>query len=294
METVMKSNATIIGTSAILMWSLLAFFTSSTSGIPPFQLLALTFTVGGGFGMLVLTFKGRAAFKKLKQPLKAWIIGVGGLFGYHFFYFTALSNAPVADASLIAYLWPLLIVLFTAFLPGETLRWYHLLGALCGLGGAVLLVTSKGTFSFSSTYTLGYLAAIACALTWSSYSVLNRTQENVPTETVAGFCLLTAGLAFICHTGLETWVTPESSQWIAIVALGIGPVGAAFYAWDFGTKHGNIKMLGVLSYGAPLLSTLILTASGQAPATWGLLFACLLITGGAIIASLDYFRVTAK
>ncbi len=290
MEHVMKKQATLIGTGAILMWALLAFFTSSTSGIPPFQLLTLTFAVGGSFGMAIMLRKGMGTLKKLKQPAKVWVIGVAGLFGYHFFYFTALSNAPVADASLIAYLWPLLIVLFSAFLPGEKLRWFHLLGALCGLGGAVILIGSKGGFSFSSNYAVGYLAALICALTWSTYSVLNRAQGNVPTETVAGFCLVTALLALICHLGMESWVPPKTGQWLAILGLGIGPVGLAFYAWDFATKHGNIKMLGVLSYGAPLLSTVILTLTGQAPVSWALAVACLLITLGAIMASLDHFK----
>ena len=286
----MENKATLIGFSAIVMWALLALFTSTTNGIPQFQLLALTFAVGGGIGLLVVARKGREGFKTFKQPLKAWVIGVGGLFGYHFFYFTALSNAPVADASLIAYLWPLLIVLFSAFLPGEKLRWFHVVGAFIGLGGAVVLVASKGEFSFSAEYGFGYLAAIICSLTWSLYSILNRTQGSVPTETVAGFCVLTAVLAAGCHVMMEEWVTPDGSQWLAIFGLGFGPVGAAFYTWDYGTKHGNIRMLGVLSYGAPLLSTLILTLTGHAEPTWALGLACLLITGGAVIASLDYFK----
>ncbi|SCA57485.1 conserved membrane hypothetical protein [Candidatus Terasakiella magnetica] len=285
----MRNKATLTGMSAIVMWSMLALFTAATQGIPQFQLLALTFSVGGCIGLIFLSRNGAKGWKKLKQPILSWVIGVGGLFGYHFFYFTALSHAPVVDASLIAYLWPLLIVLFSAFLPGESLRWYHVVGAITGLCGASILVLQKGEFTFSAEYSFGYLAAVVCALVWSIYSVLNRTQGSVPTEAVAGFCILTAILAFFSHLMFEQWVMPQTSQWIAIIALGIGPVGAAFYTWDFGTKHGNIKMLGVLSYSAPLLSTLLLVISGQATASWNLAIACILITGGAIIASLDFF-----
>jgi len=286
----MNNKATLIGSSAIIMWSMLALFTASTQGIPQFQLLAMTFAVGGLIGLIFLSTKGRVGWAKLKQPISAWAIGVGGLFGYHFLYFTALSNAPVVDASLIAYLWPLLIVLFSAFLPNEKLHWYHVVGSVIGLCGASLLILQKGSFSFSSDYSFGYLAAIGGALTWAIYSVLNRTQGSVPTETVAGFCIMTALLAFICHMMFEQWVMPQGIQWFAIAGLGIGPVGAAFYTWDYGTKHGNIKMLGVFSYAAPLLSTFFLMLNGQAPATWGLALACIFITGGAIIASLDFFQ----
>jgi drug/metabolite transporter (DMT)-like permease len=47
-----------------------------------------------------------------------------------------------------------------------------------------------------------------------------------------------------------------------VLALGIGPVGAAFFTWDIGMKRGDIQLLGVASYAAPLLSTLALVAAG--------------------------------
>ncbi len=286
----MNQKATFIGFSAVIMWSLLALFTARTQGIPPFQLLAMTFSVGSLVGLMFVALKGKAGWQKLRQPPKAWAFGIAGLFGYHFFYFNALSNAPVVDASLIAYLWPLLIVVFSTFLPQEKLRWFHLVGALAGLGGASLLVVQKGGLTFSGQYSLGYLYAVGCALTWSLYSVFNKTQDSVPTESVAGFCLGTALLGFLCHLMMEQSVLPGPAQWLAIIGLGLGPVGLAFYTWDFGTKHGNLKMLGVFSYATPLLSTLILTFSGQAQLNWQLGVACVLISGGAMLASLDFFR----
>ncbi|WP_417783761.1 DMT family transporter [Terasakiella pusilla] len=283
-------KATLIGGCAILMWSLLALFTSATKGIPQFQLLALTFSVGGLVGLIYIHFYSPSGWSLIRQPWQAWAIGVLGLFGYHFFYFTALSKAPVADASLIAYLWPLLIVLFSAFLPNERLRWFHVLGGVTGLAGALLIVASKGPFTFDAQYGMGYLAAVGCALTWSLYSVLNRTQGQVPTEVVAFFCLATACLGAVCHLAFEEWVSPNLLQWAAIIGLGIGPVGASFYTWDYGTKFGDIRLLGVMSYAAPVLSTLLLVVSGQANADWSLAVACLLITFGAILASLDFFK----
>ena len=123
--------ATIIGFSAVLMWSLLALLTAASGSVPPFQLTAMAFAIGGLLGLIWLA--GRGGWRDLRQPAAAWVLGVGGLFGYHFFYFTALRNAPPIDASLIAYLWPLLIVVLSAFLPGERLRWFHLAGAALGL-----------------------------------------------------------------------------------------------------------------------------------------------------------------
>lgn len=285
-----RVKATLIGGIAVLLWALLALFTTGAAGIPPFQLLAMTFAVAFGMSLAVLATRGARAFAAWRQAPAVWLLGVGGLFGYHFFYFVALGNAPPVDAGLIAYLWPLLIVVFSALLPGERLRWFHLAGALLGLIGAGLLVTKGGALEFDTRYTLGYLAACACALTWSGYSVANRRFGAVPTEVVGGFCGAVALLGLLCHLALETTVTPQGLQWLAIVGLGLGPVGAAFFVWDYGTKHGNIQVLGALSYAAPLLSTVILIVFGQAEASWQVGLACLLIVAGAVLASKEMIR----
>ncbi len=119
----MKVRGTLIGFTAILMWSLLALMTAASGTMPPFQLAAITFAIGSLPGVLLLAVKPER-IKLLRQPPKVWLIGIGGLFGYHALYFTALRNAPAVEAGLIAYLWPLLIVVGSALLPGERLRWF--------------------------------------------------------------------------------------------------------------------------------------------------------------------------
>ena len=280
-----RRAATLIGFTAILMWSLLALFTAASGTVPPFQLLAMTLGIGGLIGAVSWPFRP-GAVAALRQPAIVWALGIGGLFGFHFFYYTALRNAPPIEASLIAYLWPLLIVVFSALLPGERLRWYHLVGALLGLAGTAVIVSGGKGIALRAEYGLGYMAAAACAVTWASYSVLSRRFNAVPTDAVAGFCLASALLSVLCHLAFETTVWPATTaQWLAVVALGLMPVGAAFYVWDHGVKHGDIQALGAASYAAPLVSTLILILFGFGEPTWAVGLACVLITGGAVLAA---------
>ncbi len=291
-QTERRRRATIIGGTAVLMWGLLALFTTLTEGIPPFQLTAMTFGIATAFVCLKWTLRKEPVGLYLRQPAGAWLLGVSGLFGYHFFYFMALKNAPPVEAGLIAYTWPLLIVLGSALLPGERLRWWHVVGAVAGLIGAVLLITGgRGFAGFRSEFALGYGMACLCALTWSGYSIANRRFGHVPTDTVGGFCAITAILAFVCHLIFETTVTPTGlMNWLGIIGLGLGPVGAAFFTWDYGTKHGDIQVLGALSYAAPLISTIVLIVFGKGEATWIVAAGCSLIVGGAVIASQDMLR----
>src|SRR5437016_3801086 len=150
-------TATLIGLTAILMWSLLSVLTVATGKVPAFQLAAMTFAIGALVGSL--TWIGRTdAIRALRQQPTAWIVGVGGLLGYHALYFLALRFAPPAEAGLLNYLWPLLIVLFSSLLPGERLAPHHIIGALLGLAGTVLLFAGNGA-SFAPGQIPGLIAA---------------------------------------------------------------------------------------------------------------------------------------
>lgn len=281
-------RATLFGFAAILMWSLLALLTVASGTVPPFQLAALTFAIGGAIGAVWVSRSG--SWGALRQAPQVWLLGVSGLFGYHALYFIALRLAPPAEAGLLNYFWPLLIVLFSGLLPAEHLRWHSIAGALLGLAGTVILFLGKG-IAPALDYVAGYSAAFCAAFVWAGYSVLSRRFVGVPTAAVAGFCLATAALAAVCHVAFETTVWPANAgQWLAVAGLGIGPVGIAFYAWDVGVKRGDIRLLGVASYAAPILSTFFLVLAGYAEASVTLWFAALLIAGGGLLAAKDMLR----
>ena len=283
-------TATLIGLTAIVMWSLLAALTVATGRIPAFQLAAMTFAIGGLVGCLTWIGRWEAIFA-LRQRAAAWIVGVGGLFGYHALYFLALRFAPPAEAGLLNYLWPLLIVLFSSLLPGERLAPHHVIGALLGLAGTVLLFAGNSISGFAPGQLPGLAAAFVAAFVWAAYSVLSRRLKSVPTDAVAGFCLATSLLAALVHGLVEDTVWPDTLvQWLAIAALGIGPVGAAFYAWDVGMKRGDIRVLGAASYATPLLSTAFLILAGFAKPSANIAIAAVLIAGGGLIAARDLFR----
>ncbi|HIK46016.1 MAG TPA: DMT family transporter, partial [Leptolyngbyaceae cyanobacterium M65_K2018_010] len=159
-----STQPTLIGFIAILMWATLALLTKLSGPVPPFQLTAMAFTVAFALGLAAWMRAAVNPWQYLRLPLRAWALGITGLFGYHLFYFIALSRAPAVEASLIAYLWPLLIVFFSALLPGERLRWFHGTGAIAGFAGAAVLMTKGQALSFEGQYLSGYLAALVCAL----------------------------------------------------------------------------------------------------------------------------------
>jgi len=279
-----RSRATLIGFTAVLMWALLALLTIGTAPVPPLQLNAICFAMGGAIGLIWMAFG--AGFGALRGvSWKVYAFGTLGLFGYHFLYFTAFRLAPYAETGLIAYLWPLFIVLFSGFLPGERLRLAHVLGALLAFAGAALVLLRGGS-GLPEGAALGMALAFVCALTWALYSVTSRRFGAVPSEAVTVYCLATAALSALSHLALEETVAPVGlSGWVSVFLLGLGPVGLAFFTWDHGMKRGDIQLLGVASYAAPLLSTLALIIAGRADASPLLLVSAAMITGGAALAA---------
>ncbi|WP_442772709.1 aromatic amino acid exporter YddG [Paenirhodobacter enshiensis] len=259
-----KVQATAIGFIAIGLWALLALFTVGTAPVPPLQLNALCFAIGGSIGLVWLVLSG--GLGQLKAiPLSVYAFGTAGLFGYHFIYFTALRLAPPAEASLIAYLWPLLIVVFSGLLPGEHLRKLHVLGAAIAFVGAAMIVMRGGHADGigGASALPGYALAFLCALIWSGYSLISRRLGAVPTAAVVVYCLATAILSLVAHLAMEETRWPTAPMgWLAVIGLGVGPVGIAFFTWDIGVKKGDIQLLGTASYAAPLLSTLAMIAAG--------------------------------
>jgi drug/metabolite transporter (DMT)-like permease len=281
------ARATAIGLIAIAAWGTLAALAQVAGALPPFQLSALGFAVGTLAGLVWARATGQSLAILKSLPPAAWALGLYGLLGYHAVYFLALKTAPAIEANLINYLWPLLIVVFAGLFPktfkGTPLGPIQITGALIGFLGTALIVGRGATFSGSL---IGYLPAFAAALIWSSYSVLSRTQAEVPTTAVVGYCALAALGAAIGHLLFETTVVPSTlTAWLAIAALGIGPMGFAFYAWDIGMKQGNVTLLGAASFATPLISTIVLALTGQGRITLTVGAAALLITLGAVLAA---------
>ena len=131
------------------------------------------------------------------------MLGGLGLFAYHALYFAALQNAPAAEASLIAYLWPLLIVVFSALLPGEKLMFHHVLGALLGFAGAAIIIAAGQDLEVNSGAMFGYGLALMAAFTWTTYSLFSRRMSDMPTQSVIAYCAITTILSVVAHIWFE-------------------------------------------------------------------------------------------
>jgi drug/metabolite transporter (DMT)-like permease len=285
----MKADLLTLG--AVLLWATLASLATLLSDIPPFLLTGIGLLIGAAVSLPAL----RSGQTPWKIPVRTLLIGVYGLFGYHFMLFLALQTAPAVEANLVNYLWPLLIVLLSPlFTKSLKLNLRYVLAALSGFAGAVIAITYNSSGLESSSIEIGYLFALAAAVIWATYSLATTKVASFPTASIGLFALVSGLLALGAHFVFEPAAYISSSDWLLLVLLGAGPLGGAFYLWDAALKIGDPRRIGLLAFLTPLLSTVLLVLVSGDSLSWQLLVATALIVGGALLGPRTTSEAKAK
>lgn len=284
MLTAMPAN--FYALCAIALWSTLASLGLSLKHLPPFLLTGVALLVGS---VLALPFVLRDT-AQWRVPATTLALGVYGLFGFHFLLFIALRYAPPVEANLVNYLWPLfMVVLAPLFLAGMKLRAVHVVSALMGFAGAAIAILGANSMATGRSglngWSWGYLPALGSAFIWASYSLLTRRVAAFPTAAIGLFGVVSGLLSLLCHWVLEPQVQPSAHDWMLLVAMGLGPLGAAFFLWDKALKLGDAREIGILSYLTPLGSTALLLVVNGHPLTWSIGIASVMIVAAAVLGT---------
>jgi hypothetical protein len=274
------TRANVLALSAMALWISLATLGVALQHVPPFLMTGVALLVGSVVSLPLSRFDWR----DLRVPLSTLALGVYGLFGYHFLLFMALRDAPPVQANLVNYLWPLgMVVMAPWFLPGTKATSQHLIAGLIGFAGAALAITAGQSLAVVPSW--GYIWALGAAFVWASYSLMSQRVAGFPTAALGLFGLVSGLLALLCHGLLEPATVLSSNDWLYLIAMGLGPLGGAFYLWDAALKLGDARQIGLLSFLTPLGSTmLLLWIRGDKPSL-SLALSAALIVGAAWVGT---------
>lgn len=284
-------SANLYALAAIALWASLATLGVSLSHVPPFLLTGISLMVGS---VLAWPFVLREPQQWQVAP-RTLGLGVVTLFGYHFFLFIGLRIAPAVEVNLVNYLWPLLIVVLAPlYLPGVKLRAVHIVAAVLAFAGAAIAILggqsgAEANPGSSANAAWGYLLALCSAFLWANYSLQTKRMESkgtgFPTAAIGLFGLVSGALSLVCHWLLEPSAALTVRDWLLLAAMGLGPLGAAFFLWDKALKQGDARHIGLLSYITPLASTVLLMLVTGRSLTWSVALAAAMIIGAAAVGT---------
>jgi drug/metabolite transporter (DMT)-like permease len=281
-----RSDLAALG--AVILWGSLAALGASLNHVPPFLLTGIGLLIGSLVALPLAKFN----FKKLKVSRKALLVGVSGLFGYHAALFAGLQNAPSVQANLVNYLWPLLIVVLAPLIiPGTSLTLRHVIAALVGFAGAGIAILSGA--ELVGGFAIGYVFALIAAIFWATYSLLSK-RVQFRTTAVGTFGFVSGILAITAHLIFEPATTIQGSDWLVLIALGLGPLGASFYLWDYALKTGNPQRVGLIAFLTPLISTTLLLLVTLTPLSPLLALSAAMIFTAAFVGSRSGKQVNNK
>ena len=241
---------------AILCWASLPAATGSgLNGLSTEELMFFSFTSAALF-LYVQDVILTRSFSIFVPNFKAILLGVWGIFIYHYVYYMALSRAPLAEGAILATTWSFWIVVFSSIILFKKLKLSIMVTALVGMFGAGLVIASGKDLSFSSNYMQGYALALACGLIWSSFSVaLGRVK--IQGEPMTAFTVVAALLSALLYLSTMPHEIPSAKSLGAAIYLGCIPLGLSFFLWNRAVTKGNMVIIGFLSYLTPPLSVLL-------------------------------------
>jgi drug/metabolite transporter (DMT)-like permease len=270
----MTRTAWACALGAIALWASFATLVRFAGNVPPLLLTGIALCCG--------SLASVHRWREWRVPAPILGFGVASLFLYHASLVVAFRLAPIAEANLLNYLWPLLLVVLAPRGPGGPgLRPRQVAGCVIAFAGAALVIAPSAA-TLSAIHLAGYALAVFAAFTWAVYSLAPSRLPAYSSWATGGFCLGAGLLALVAHGLFEAPCRPSSAELAGIAAIGVGPLGLAFVLWDRALRTGRASTIGSLSYLTPVLSTLALAVTGAVAgaAWWRLGPALLLVIAG--------------
>lgn len=218
--------------------------------------------------------------------VKASLLGVWGIFCYHYVYYQALSLAPLAEGAILSTTWSFWIVFFSSIIIFKTLKPTIIMTAAIGMFGAALVIAADKELVFSLEYLKGYLLALLCGIIWSSFSVALR-YIKVKREPMTSFTIYAAVISALLYVLTMPHQVPSLAALFSAIYLGCIPLGLSFFLWNRAVTGGNLVIIGFLSYLTPPLAVLLVAIiHGQhisPQVIWGMIVIIAASMGGRLL-----------
>lgn len=241
-------------TAAVVMWGVISVLVKAIDGIGGVGIATFRLWMAAAILVGALTARGR----RLDRALLIACLPGGAWFAADLiFYFVALKETSVANASMIGALQPVFLLPLAGRLFDERTSAAVVAFSLVAVSGTVVVVLGgSGVPEWSAT---GDLLALGATIAWTAYFVVSKRARShlgalewfAGVTVVAGLLVLPFALvtgADLSPAGPGAWVQ------IAIVAFTSGAVGHLLLNWAF--PYVPIQLTSLLTLVTPVVAVI--------------------------------------
>ncbi|HJI99566.1 MAG TPA: aromatic amino acid DMT transporter YddG [Coriobacteriaceae bacterium] len=261
----MNRKAILAGTFAIIAWSVMtAFLRSTTENFGHLGGIALIYTLGA-----ILLFVVNRPSPFCDIPKRYLLVGGLMFAAYEICLALAIALAQnhvqVIEVSILNYLWPTLTALLWALnrkkgrgfatslmLPSILLV---AIGTALAVGGPDLLAAGEQSQS-QAGIPASYMLALAASAIWAFYTNFTPRMSK-GTNATAFFFVVVSLVLWIAVAMSGDWPSIGGADVVSAAAPLIGAtlsVAVGYALWNFAINHGDVGILSIISYSAPILS----------------------------------------
>ncbi|WP_158401956.1 DMT family transporter [Celeribacter indicus] len=264
----------------MLFWSTWPTLATVAGAAPPFLVFGLASAIGFVIAFLISAAQGHArAFVRTSPGTMAFV--ATALLVNNVLYLMAMPRIGPAEANVVAYLWPVMLVTILSVTRGERLSFLAKTGICLGFLGAALAIGPTFEHGFDE---FGILLAFLSGLTFAVYAAIRSAAKGTG-EVIGPSMGILAVMALLAHCMFEERTTLSAVQWFAVAGIGIAPLTLSNVLWDKATRTGFASTISGIAYLTPVGSIALLALFGVATVSWGALLGALLVVIGAVAAS---------
>lgn len=270
--------------------------------IPVMKALIPTAFTDWGYIMIrsvvaLVTFWVLQAFipREVVQRRHVWLLILGAFLGFVFSQYMSVVSIQYTSPvyfSLIVALSPIATMLMAAIFLHEPITTHKTLGALMGVGGAMLLVAQVLGQSSGSNDLLGILAAFVGCIAFSGYLIIARHLSAFYSATTQmKWIFLIAALMILPFVWSDLLTQPLLTQpqtwqtWGLVAYVLIFPTSVAYFLFPLSMKYIRATTVSVYMNLQPIIASIAAIAIGQDRLTWDKPLAAILVLWGAYIVS---------
>lgn len=187
-------------------------------------------------------------------------LGFIGFFLYNWFYLLGIKQLPSQQAMVINYLWPALIIVFSAIIFKQRMTWKKIVAVVCSLVGVTIVAMNGDPSALIGGNWKGVLFCLVAAICYALYASLNKKQTYPKEISMLVVFAVTAVVSSICVFIDGSYVQiPDitGSMWIGLLYSGIAVNAIGYTSWMWALEYGNTAVISNLAYLVPFLSMVV-------------------------------------